>query len=218
MCSGIRLLGWNSGAEVGCLPGQWQRCYLFWPVYLLEPTGHIHFGLCTFTGSSLLTPESPMAYPRGRGRMYCITLNRLEILFWGHSIPDARHTAVPSPTKARISYGPVHFRYSRSKHLFLPLFLKFSKAASRKMVKAREGLSRLGVAQVKWGLQRIPSVFWECSGLRKSLPQNTESTFAQTKLSLVAEKRVALSSSVSVATLRLPMWELGWEEMAEQEK
>lgn len=60
-------------------------------------------------------------------------------LFCGYPVLDVRHTAVLSLTEARISYGPVHSRYRRSKDLSLPLFLKFSKAALRKMVKAGEG-------------------------------------------------------------------------------
>lgn len=33
-------------AEAGCLLGQWQRCYLFWLVYFVEPARHTYFRVC----------------------------------------------------------------------------------------------------------------------------------------------------------------------------
>lgn len=63
---------------------------------------------------------------------------------------------------------------------------------------------------MKLGLQRIPSVFWEGSGLRKSLPQKTRRVFfffCPDKAFSVAEIRDALSSFISIATLWLPVWQ-----------
>lgn len=49
-------------------------------------------------------------------------------------------------------------------------------------------------------------------------PQNTRSTFAQTKISLMAKIRVSLFSLVFIATLRLLLWGKGWEEESESDK
>ena len=76
----------------------------------------------------------------------------------------------------------------------------------------------LGDAEVELESQRSLSASWEGSRLQKSSPQNTKSTFAQTKLSLVAAIRTALSSLVSIATLWLLLWKKELDKMTEGEK
>lgn len=109
-------------------------------------------------------------------------------LFWGHSALNATHTAVLSPTSS--GSPTAQFTFERG----------------------------LEWQRWSWNYRGFPWDPEKGSRLRKSSPQNTRSTFAQTRLSLMAEIRVALSSLVSIATQWLLLWEKGFDEMAEGKK
>lgn len=96
--------------------------------------------------------------------------------------------------------------------LTLPEALREISTASENMAKRGEGNGKiLGVVDVKMGLQKTLSGLSGGSGLQKSSLENTRNISAQTKISLMAERRVSLYDLVSIVTLWLLLWEKGWE-------
>lgn len=106
----------------------------------------------------------------------------------------------------------------KSKDLSLLFFLKLQLPQKRQWKLEGGHWKSLGVAEVALESQRSLSASWEGSRLQKPSPQNTKSTFAQTRLSLVAEIRIALSSLVSIATLWLLLWRKELDKMTEGKK